>query len=124
MDDLPAAHFIDEPIRVRFDQPPAREKAPPCPDGFTWQGQDHPILEKLAEWTNFSRRGRYARNMRPAHAARAAEHASLGVGRFYFRVRTQTGHVFELYYDRAIRNADDRKGHWFLYQELEDRPTP
>ncbi len=28
-------HFLDEPITVRFESPPAREKLPPCPDGFT-----------------------------------------------------------------------------------------
>ena len=59
-----------------------------------------------------------ARNMRPAHAAVAAERGSLGVGRFYFRV--DTGQVFDLYYDRAIKDVDDRLGHWFLYRELSE----
>jgi hypothetical protein len=40
------------------------------------------------------------------------------VGRFYFRVRSETGQVFDLYYDRAIKDADDRLGHWFLYREV------
>ncbi len=80
---------------------PVRQKTPPCPDGFAWDGKDYRVTEKLSEWTDFTRRGRMARNMRPAHAAVAAEHGSLGVGRFYFRVRVDTGQVFDLYYDRA-----------------------
>jgi len=26
--------------------------------------------------------------------------------------------VFDLYYDRAPKNADSRKGAWFLYREM------
>lgn len=118
MDSPTPSHFIDEPVEVRFDQTPVRQKTPPCPSGFSWEGKDYPILEKLAEWTDFSRRGKYARNMRPAHAAIASRRGSLGVGRFYFRVRSEGGRIFDLYYDREIKSADDRKGHWFLYREL------
>jgi hypothetical protein len=102
---------------------PARPKAPPCPDGFIWEGQAYRVTGKLSEWTDFTRRGRMARNMRPTHAAVAAEHGSLGVGRFYFRVRVDTGQVFDLYYDRAIKDVDDRLGHWFLYRELSENPN-
>lgn len=114
----PEPHFIGEEIKVHFDHEPVRQKTPPCPDGFTWQGRTFGVVEKISEWTDFSRRGRMARNMRPAHAAAAAEHGSLGVGRFYFRVRTDTGQLFDLYYDRAIKDVDDRLGHWFLYREI------
>jgi hypothetical protein len=113
-------HFIDQPIEISFDAAPARQKTPPCPDGFTWGGKDYRITEKLSEWKDFTRRGRMARNMQPAHAAVTAEHGSLGVGRFYFRVRVGTGQVFDLYYDRLIKNVDDRLGHWFLYRELSE----
>jgi hypothetical protein len=34
-------------------------------------------------------------------------------------VRVETGQVFDLYYDRAMKNIDDHKGQWFLYRELE-----
>jgi hypothetical protein len=111
--------FIDDPIEVRFDAPPAREKLPPCPNGFVWDGQTYRVVEILSEWTDFARRGRYARNMRPAHAAVAASRGSLNVGRFFFRVRVDTGRIFDLYYDRAMKNIDDRKGQWFMYRELE-----
>jgi len=116
--EIQPVRFIGEEILVHFDTPPARQKTPPCPDGFTWQGKSYRVAEKLAEWSDFTRRGRMARNMRPSHAAVAAGRGSLGVGRFYFRVRTGSGSIFDLYYDRAPRDAGDRKGHWFLYREF------
>jgi uncharacterized protein DUF6504 len=117
--DFHPIHFYDEAIEVRFDVPPAREKTPPCPNGMIWRGQEYAILEKLAEWSDFTRRGKMARNMRPSHAAAAAGRGSLGVGRFYFRVRVGTGQIFDVYYDRAPQDADRRKGQWFVYRELE-----
>jgi hypothetical protein len=114
----PGSHFICEEIIIHFDREPARQKTPPCPDGFTWQAHTYRVVEKISEWHDFTRRGRMARNMRPAHASVAAERGSLGVGRFYFRVRADSDQVFDLYYDRAIKDVDDRLGHWFLYREV------
>lgn len=110
-------HFIDEPISVIYEIPPALEKKPTCPDGFIWNEKPYRIVELLAEWQDYRRRGRFARNMRPAHADRAARAGSWGVGRFFFRVRVETGQVFEIYYDRAPTDVDDRKGSWVLYAE-------
>lgn len=118
MADFTPIHFYDDPIEVLFDSPPARQKSPPCPNGFIWQGRTFRVIASLSEWTDFSRRGRYARNMRPAHASVAAGRGSLNVGRFYFRVGTDTGQFFDLYYDRAMKNVDERKGQWFLYREM------
>jgi hypothetical protein len=59
-----------------------------------------------------------ALNMRPSHAATAKRRGSWGVGRFYLRVRTESGRVFDLYYDRAPKSIDDRKGVWILYWEM------
>ena len=114
-----STHFLDEPTQVLFDSPPAHEKSPPCPNGFIWSGRAYHIVERLSECTDFARRGRSARNMRPAHAEVAAGHGSLNVGRFFFRVRVDTGQLFDLYYDRAMKNIDDRKGQWFIYREVE-----
>jgi hypothetical protein len=68
-----------------------------------WRGQTYRIVEKLAEWYDYTRRGRFARNTRsePQHAAVASQRGSWGVGRYYFRVRTESGQIFELDYDRA-----------------------
>lgn len=110
--------FIDAPISVDFDQPPVFEKSPPCPQRFTWQDQVFVVDEMLAEWSDFTRRGRMAKNMRPSHAAVAGNRGSLGVGRFYFRVQAAGGRIFDIYYDRAIQDVDRRKGQWFLWREL------
>lgn len=107
--------FIVEEIEVRFDKPPMLEKAPSCPDGFTWRGVSYVIVELLEEWHDFRRRG--LRNMRPAHLSRAEKTGSWGKGRFCFRVRVGDGRIFEIYYDRAPVDAGDRKGHWFLLGE-------
>lgn len=111
-------HFLDQPIEVRFDNPPPRQKLPHCPNGFTWEGHSYQVVETLSEWTDFVRRGRYARNMEPAHAAVAEARGSLNFGRFFFRVRVDGGQIFDIYYDRAIKNVDDHKGHWFVYREM------
>ena len=118
MSEFTPIHFYDQPIEVVFDEPPAKEKSPPCPNGFAWDGKLYRVTELLSEWSDFTRRGKYARNMRPAHAAVAASRGSLNVGRFYFRVRVDTGQVFDLYYDRAMKSVDERKGQWFIYREL------
>jgi hypothetical protein len=123
MPEFTPIHFLDEPIIVNWDSPPIYEKAPPCPQRFTWNGADYPIAELLAEWSDFTRKGRAAKNMRPTHAAVASGRGSLGVGRFFFRVRVQSGQVFDIYYDREIKSADDRKGHWVVYRELQENES-
>ena len=112
--------FLDQPVEVFFNSPPIHEKSPPCPDRFVWEDQTFFIVEKLSEWTDFTRRGRAARNMRPSHAEVASVRGSLNVGRFFFRVRVDTGQIFDLTYDRAMKNVDDRKGQWLLYRELKE----
>jgi hypothetical protein len=122
-------HFLDQPIEVLFDTPPAREKTPDCPNGFIWNDKTYRVIEMLSSWSDFKRRGKMARNMRPEHAAVAANRGSLNVGRFYFRVRVlllsssltagqSEEQIFDIYYDRAMKNVDERKGQWFVYREL------
>ncbi|MHB8112227.1 MAG: DUF6504 family protein [Bellilinea sp.] len=113
----PSMRFIDEPIDVQFDSPPLLEKSPPCPQGFIWQSETFRIVELLAEWKDFRRRGRMGRNMIPPHLSRAERIGSWGVGRFFFRVRTEGGRIFEIYFDRAPADAGDRKGSWVLFGE-------
>ncbi len=112
-------HFYDEHIDVIFNTPPVHEKTPPCPNGIIWNGKTFQITESLSEWVDFSRRGKMANNMRPEHAAVASTRGSLNVGRFYFQVKVDSGQIFEIYYDRAMKGVDRRKGEWFLYRELE-----
>jgi len=133
--ELTPLHFLDQPIEPIFDTPPAREKAPDCPNGFIWDDKTYRVLEMLSAWTDFKRRGRMAKNMQPAHAAAASTRGSLNVGRYYFRVRVivrstvellnerTKEQIFDIYYDRAMKNVDDRKGQWLVYRELGE-PTP
>lgn len=116
--ELKPARFISEPIEVTFRKPPQLEKTPTCPDGFIWRDELFEIDELVAEWHDYERRGRMDRNMRPTHALTAARRGSWGVGQFYFRVLTANGRFFELYYDRAPKDVDNRRGGWFLYREL------
>ena len=116
--DFTPLHFYDHPIEALFDTSPALAKAPDCPNGFIWEDKAYRIIEMLSSWTDFTRRGRMAQNMRPAHAAVAATRGSLNVGRYYFRVKVDTDQIFDIYYDRAMKNVDDRKGQWFVYREL------
>ncbi len=111
-------HFIEEPITVVHGKDQILEKKPTCPQSFEWRGQVYIINSLIAEWHDYQRRGRYARNMQPQHAAVAQGRGSWGVGKFYFRVLTDREQVFDIYYDRAPKNVDLRKGAWFVYQEL------
>lgn len=113
-------HFIGETIAVQFDEPPLFSKKPGCPDGFVWNERTYLVVELLSEWHDYRRRGRMATNMQPEHAAAAEQRGSWGVGRTYFRVRTDSGQIFDLYYDRAPGKAGDRKGAWFLYREMDE----
>lgn len=115
IDQIP--RFIGEPIESIFDSPPELEKKPGCPNGFNWRGEEHRIEELLSEWHDYQRKGRMAKNMRDAHLQSASARGSWGVGRDYYRVRTNTGRVFDIYYDRKPKGIDERKGGWFLDRE-------
>ena len=112
--------FIGEEVEVIFDVPPTYSKRPGCPNGFVWHGQEFRVMELLSEWGDFTRRGRFSRNMQPHNMRKAVRRGSFGVGRFYFQVRTFEGRIFELFYDRAPKNVDDKMGSWSLYREMEE----
>jgi hypothetical protein len=119
-----AIRFIGERVEPLLAQGAHFEKRPACPAGFVWRGRRHSIAECLSEWKDYGRRGKMAKNMRPTHLAAAAKRGSWGVGRHYFRVRTDDGRVFDLYYDRAPKDAENKKGSWHLLQELEPGAGP
>jgi hypothetical protein len=110
--------FICVPIDVYFDVSPTLEKKTGCPDRFSWEEETHQIVEIISEWHNYQRRGRMAKNMRPEHAKTAERRGSWGVGEDYYRVRTDEGRLFDIYYDRAPKDINHRKGAWFLDKEL------
>jgi len=110
----PSSQFMDEKIEVEFTGEQPLEKSPRCPDRVNWRGSVYEVLEQLAEWRDYGRKGKMAKNMQPEHASRASRVGSWGVGRFYFRVKVNTGQIMEIYYDRAPVDVDQRKGSWFL----------
>ena len=110
--------YIGREIEVDFDKAPALKKIPHCPDVLHLAEETLRVVEVLEEWSDFTRRGRFARNMRPEHLKVAESRGSWGVGRMFFRVRVEDERLFELYYDRAPKDAMDRLGYWFLRCEL------
>jgi len=112
--------FVAEPIQVTHEEAPVLKKDPECPDQFVWRRQTYQVVEQISAWRDYERRGLMARNMAPKHLASASRRGSWGVGRLYYRVRTNTGQVFDVYYDRRPRSVEQRKGQWFLYRELRE----
>ena len=110
--------FIGESVEVHFNQPPALEKKPGPPDSFTWRGETFVITEIISEWHDYARHGRMARNMSAEHSQRAGQRGSWGVGQDYYRIQTSNGRIFDMYYDRAPKSVDRRKGEWFLDREV------
>ena len=111
--------YIGREIEVTFEVPPTLEKKPGCPDALLLDDDTLRVVEVLDEWSDFARKDRSARNMRPERLKVAGSRGSWGVGRMFFRVRVDDGRLLELYYDRAPKDAMDRKGSWFLRCELE-----
>jgi len=111
--------FIAAEIDVLFERKPFLEKKPQAPSAFAWDGKTLSVERVISEWHNFERTGRMGHNMKTPHLREAERRGSWGVGRFYFRVLTEDDRVFDLYYDRAPESAADRKGHWFLWREME-----
>jgi hypothetical protein len=110
--------FIGQAIQVRFDTPPLLSKTPGPPQAFLWAGRELEIANVLARWTSYERRGRESKNMQPAHLTLAGRKGSWGVGRFFFRVQTVGGEVFDLYYDRAPKAAGEGGGRWVLWRQM------
>jgi len=73
------------------------------PTRFTWRGVDYEIVEIIQNWQDWGfSAGAQSRNwMTRRH-------------RNYFRVRTGSGEIFELYLDRS----DAPDSGWYLYQQL------
>lgn len=110
--------FIQEEIDVLFNKQPVLTKKQGCPDEFIWRNNHYFVVDIISEWHDYQRKGRMGRNMRESHAQAASKRGSWGVGVDFYRLRTDSGQVFDLYYDRAPEDVYNRKGAWFLFQEL------
>jgi hypothetical protein len=108
------SQFVDEEIEVEFVGEQPLEKTPRCPNRVIWRRTTFEVQEQLSEWRDYKRKGSMTKNMKPEHSTRTSHVGSWGVGRFYYRVKVNTGQEMELYYDRAPVDADQGKGSWFL----------
>ena len=76
----------------------------------------------LREWHDYRQRGKtkaFYTKEKGSYRAKATERrGSWGVGRDYYRVRTDTEEVLDIYYDRAPKGAGGRKGAWFLFRQI------
>jgi len=113
--------FVGEEIRVQFDVAPMLSKKPGPPCSFYWEQESFRVTETISQWFDYDRKGRMAKNMKDQNLRQAERKGSWGVGRYYFRVRTDLDRVFDLYYDRAPKDASDREGHWFLWREMVEK---
>lgn len=113
--------FIGEEIDTTFKKAPMYSKKPGPPSGFTWREVVFDVKDTLSTWFDYERKGKAAKNMKEHNLREAARRGSWGVGRYYFRVETEDGRIFDLYYDRAPKDASDRAGHWFLWREMKEQ---
>ena len=119
--------FVGETIEVSFPDSARLVKKPGAPVSFTWRGKIYRIARVVAEWHEHSRFPHGVESWScPPYAVRSrSAHGSWGVGRVYYRVETDEGMVFELYYDRRPR-GQRREGQWVLFARCDvpgDRGT-
>jgi hypothetical protein len=119
--------FYADEIEVRFEQEPVLGKRPGPPSAFTWRGREYVVVEMLKEWHDYRRRGKtktlYERERGSYWVKKGQRRGSWGVGRDYYRVRTSTAEVFDIYYDRAPKGRD-RIGQWILSRRKKGEQTP
>jgi hypothetical protein len=101
--------FVSEPIRPAEDSfvfagTPAGE--PPVPQRFTWRDTEYTVAEVLER----------RRETGPCtHGS-----GELYARKHWFRVRTTTGEVMNLYFERHARSRAERKKRWWLYSVSAD----
>jgi hypothetical protein len=114
--------YADE-IEVRFEEEPILKKKPGLPAAFTWRGREYVVVELLKEWHDYRKRGKtralYEKERGSYWVHASKRRGSWGVGRDYYRVRTDTGEVFEIYYDRSPK-GQARIGQWILSRKMKD----
>jgi len=103
--------FFSEKIEVTID------KNRRVPVSFVWNKKEYRINEVIASWQDwgFPKGSPKAKNWRLRHH------------RNYFRIQTTKDEVFEIYFDRKSRKADNppqadtarrEEGEWYLYQKI------
>jgi len=91
------ADFYSEGIEVHFDREPLMEKKPGLPSAFTWRGREYEIVEVERQYRRLDFKRAWWRRRH----------------RHYYRVKTDMGQVFEIYFHRG-----PGKRYWVLYREF------
>jgi len=119
--DESGGEFYSEEIEACFEEEPLLEKRPGLPSGFIWRSREYRVIELQREWHDYRKRGKSAafyEKERGAYWVQASQQrGSWGVGRDYYRVLTDTGEVFDIYYDRKPKGRK-LKGGWFLWRKV------
>lgn len=113
------ATFISAEIEAEFNEQPTLKKRAGVPDAFVWQGERFEVAELLSEWHDYDKKRREVGETRRSQTQLDRQHGSWGTGRDYYRVRTTSDRIFELYYDRRPKNRQVI-GVWILYRELSE----
>lgn len=112
--------FYSEPITVEFKNEPLLEKKPGFPDAFVWRGKTYSIVSVEREWHDYEIRGKteefYSQRRGNAPEMKPRTKGSWGVGKDYYQVKTNTGEVFVIYYDRQPTKSE--KGQWILLKKV------
>ena len=112
--------FYSEPITVAFSTKPLLEKKQGLPHAFIWRGKVYTIVNLIKEWHDYKKRGKmeefYSEKRGNAPEMKSSTRGSWGVGRDYYRVLTDSGDIFDIYYDRRPL-GQRKKGEWVLLKK-------
>lgn len=108
-------HYIGEAVRVESGERLPLKVAEP-PTAFWWRERRYRVIELVRQWTTSPTRRSTDRDGRAPYSVRSGARSSWGVGRTYFRLRTDEG-TFDLYYDR--RPEKSRLGGWHLWRRVD-----
>ncbi len=108
--------FYSDPITVKFEKEPLIEKKTGAPHAFTWREKTYVIVAVEGEWHDYLPRGKseefYYQKRGDAPVMNPKKRGSWGVGTDYYRVRTDSGETFIIYYNRQPKGQ--KKGEWVL----------
>lgn len=110
-----AERFISESIRpvegsLNLAETPVGE--PPLPRKFIWRDVEYTVVEILDERKEVGR-----------DATHGGKEKYLR--KHWFRVRTSSGHIMNIYFERRAKSKAQRLKRWWLYTIVEDgEPMP
>ena len=100
-------HFIGEEVEVEMAGDPVLE-----PALIRWAGREYRVAEMLTRWFDYG--------FGPVLSAQPKWWQRRH--RNYYRVRTEDGYVFELYFDRGANRKHPERRKWILVKSVGPRP--